>query len=109
MSAQPRLLELTLFVTDIDRSAAFWSALGFTVADCPPTMDVFVGDTVVQLFPANDKHPVSHVQLGFLVPDLDATTRSLVKAGFPCEPLRHRRITVRDPDGNTVHLAQPGG
>jgi catechol 2,3-dioxygenase-like lactoylglutathione lyase family enzyme len=107
--SQPRFLELTLFVSDVDRSAAFWRALGFQVEPCPPTMDVFVGDLTVQLFPSNAKQPTSRVQLGFQVPDLDATTRDLTEAGFPCEPLRYQRIMVNDPDGNTVHLGQLDG
>jgi catechol 2,3-dioxygenase-like lactoylglutathione lyase family enzyme len=107
--SQPRFLELTLFVSDLERSAAFWSALGFQVEPCPPTVDVFIGDLTVQLFPVNDRHPASRVQLGFQVPDLDAATRALVEAGFPCEPLRYQRIMVHDPDGNVVHLGQLGG
>ncbi|MFN8228338.1 MAG: VOC family protein [Mycobacterium sp.] len=106
----PSLLELTLFVADVDRSFAFYTALGvdlFLVEEPghPRHYDGALGNTAVQIYPADDR-PATTVQLGFRVPDIAAIAHRLDGVGVLYElPLRHR-LTTRDPDGNRVHLSQ---
>lgn len=70
------LLELTLFVRDVDDSAAFYRAVGITLFNDdhrgrPHVVDGHTGETgpVLQLFPAGNR-PITRVQLGFIVTDV---------------------------------------
>lgn len=107
---KPSLLELTLFVADVDRSFAFYSALGvdlFLVEEPPHPRhyDGALGNTAIQIYPAGD-HPVTTIQLGLRVPDIPHVAQLLDDISVVYElPLRHR-LTTRDPDGNRVHLSQ---
>ena len=79
----PSLLELTLFVADVDRSFAFYTALGvdlFLVEEPghPRHYDGALGNTAVQIYPADDR-PATTVQLGFRVPDIAAIAHSVRK------------------------------
>jgi catechol 2,3-dioxygenase-like lactoylglutathione lyase family enzyme len=83
------LLELTLFVDDLDTSVAFFRALGFDVERWPgaesTTADVTLGALdapLIQLFQANDTHPPSRVQLGFQVADVAVVAEALDASGF---------------------------
>ena len=63
------LLELTLFVSDLDRSIAFFSSLGLNVEAWPGAEDTTADVTlsspdapIIQLFKANDTTPPDAVR-----------------------------------------------
>ena len=107
----PSLLELTLFVRDVDISARFYRALGFTLFDVdepghPHHVDGGLGRHAgFQLFPAGSK-PVTRVQLGFHVADRATIAAELDRLNISYELPMIRRLTTRDPDCNRVHLTE---
>jgi lactoylglutathione lyase len=131
----PRLAEVSLIhtcyrITDIDRSVAFYRALGFEeVARMP------IGDEAINVFmnqPGDGDSPrleltynsgVEHYELGtgyghiaITAQDLDATLAGLAEQGI--EPERppytvrdggSRLAFVRDPDGYRIELIERAG
>ncbi|MGV0066279.1 VOC family protein [Mycobacterium colombiense] len=104
------LLELTLFVIDVDESAAFYRTIGIQLFDDdqpsrPHLVDGQIGKTgpVLQLFPAGNR-PVTRVQLGFVVTDVAAVAAELTRLGIEYEIPGVRRLRTTDPNGNRVHL-----
>ncbi|WP_369830836.1 VOC family protein [Mycobacterium sp. 1245852.3] len=104
------LLELTLFVTDVDESAAFYSAIGIPLFDDdqpgrPPLVDGLIGGSGAgfQLVPAGDRS-ITRVQLGFRVTDVAEVATALTRLGVGYEIPGVRRLRTTDPDGNRVHL-----
>ena len=103
------LLELTLFVSDVDESAVFYRAIGIALFDDdqpgrPHLVDGHVGEAcVLQLFPAADK-PITRVQLGFRVTDIATVSTELTRLGIGYETPGARRLRTTDPNGNRVHL-----
>lgn len=104
------LLELTLFVTDVDESAAFYRAMGITLFNDdhpgrPHLVDGQIGNTgtVLQLFPAGNR-PTTRVQLGFRVTDVATVAAELTSLGIEYEIPGARRLRTMDPNGNRVHL-----
>lgn len=103
-----RLLELTLFVADVDVSARFYEAVGLTLLrvdelGSPPHYEADLG---LQLFPAGESHCISDLQVGFVVDDLAASVRRLTLSGASWTCRFPNFVTTRDPDGNRVNLAQ---
>lgn len=110
MSAQS-LTYLTIFVSAPDKSAAFYRALGCDVfeSDEPEYtrhFDVAFGNTVIQLFPATDRHVPSHHQIGIRVARLDDAARALDDLGAGWNTPGPKRLSTRDPDGNVVHITE---
>jgi catechol 2,3-dioxygenase-like lactoylglutathione lyase family enzyme len=107
----PSLLELTLFVSDVDKSAEFYRALGLKLFDAAePGHPHMVGGGIghnagFQLFPAGST-PVTRVQLGLYVADLAIVTPELDRLNISYELPMTRRLTTKDPDGNRVHLTE---
>lgn len=104
------LLELSLFVGDVDTSAKFYRAIGvrlFPVDEPghPHHYDGAIGDTVVQLFPAGER-PVTRIQLGFRVTSLEEVREALHTIGTACQVPGPHRLQTRDPDGNRIHVSQ---
>lgn len=104
------LLELTLFVRDVDESAAFYRAIGISIfsddkPDRPRFGDGLIGKTgpVLQLFPAVNK-PITRAQLGFRVTDVATVAAELTRLGVGYEIPGARRLRTKDPDGNRVHV-----
>lgn len=104
------LLELTLFVADVDESATFYRAIGMTLFNDdqpgrPHIVDGHIGETgaVLQHFPAGAK-PIAKVQLGFRVTDIASVAVELARLGVAYEIPGVRRLRTTDPDGNRVHL-----
>lgn len=104
------LLELTLFVRNVDESANFYRAIGITLFDDdqpgrPHFSDGQIGKTgpVLQLFPAGDR-PATRVQLGFRVTDIASAAVGLTRLGVAHEIPGVRRLRTTDPNGNRVHL-----
>lgn len=103
-------LEVTLFVADVARSTAFYDAIGLGMFehhldDVPYHADGGAGVTAFQLIPAG-VNPVSRVQLGFRVKDIEALAEKLTALGVGVEIPGPRRLTTRDPDGNRVHFSE---
>jgi lactoylglutathione lyase len=114
-------------ITDIDRSVAFYAALGFVEVRRTPIRDeainVFLnqpGDGDEPRLELTYNHGVDHYELGTAyghiaigVADLDATLASLAAQGITPErePYRVRegggRICfIRDPDGYRIELIE---
>lgn len=106
------LVELTIFVTDLDVSANFYRALGLDLFENNEPgytrhYDVGLGEeTMMQLFPASEKHGASHVQLGFHVDDLAAVASQLDQRGNAWECSNPNWINTFDPDGNRIHVRE---
>lgn len=104
------LLELTLLVSDVDESAAFYRAIGITLFNDdqpgrPHLADGHVGETgtVLQLFPAGNK-AITRVQLGFRVTNIAAVAAELMRLDIEYETPGVRRLRTMDANGNRVHL-----
>lgn len=112
------LNQVTLPVTDFDRSVAFYRNMGFTlIVHSPPRYARFEcpdGDTTFSLHRVD--HPAANtgVVVYFECPDLDAKVNDLVAAGFEFTRLpaderwlwREARLT--DPSGNAICLFRAG-
>ncbi|KRQ73308.1 hypothetical protein AOT83_01185 [Mycobacteroides sp. H001] len=109
MTEAHSLLEVTLFVSDPNRSAEFYRALGITLFEncepgCPTHYDGGVGEVVLQLWPSLER-PISKVQLGLRATDIGAVSLALDGLGIGYELPGPRRLRAFDPDGNRVHLS----
>lgn len=97
---------LTVGVTDLARSTAFWTGLGMRAVEQNPEVTVLElrGGTHLVLYPA-EVAPVAGTEVGFdlMVEDLAATHAAWDAAGLAPSPISHGRIhdwfTVADPDG----------
>ncbi len=108
MTASVDLLELTLFVTDVDAAALFYEAVGVALfcVDEPGHPRHYDGELGLQLWPASDRYPVSSVQLGFVVNDLPAVVVRLDAIGAPWACRLPNCVSTRDPEGNRINLRQ---
>ncbi len=122
-----RMLHLGLRVTDLDRSLAFYMALGYTelgrVPDTPfgsLTMLQLPDDPFVSLElvhdparPVTDASAVNHLVVQ--TDNLDATIADLAARGVPAEPPTEpgpglQTAWLTDPDGDRIELVQwPAG
>lgn len=106
------LVELTIFVTDLDASANFYGALGLDVFENNEPgytrhFDVGLGEkTMMQLFPASETHAASHVQLGFHVHDVATVATQLDQHGYAWDCGNPNWINTLDPDGNRIHVRE---
>ena len=97
---------LTVPVTDLARSTAFWTGLGMRSVEQNPQVTVLElrGGTHLVLHPA-EVAPVAGTEVGFdlMVEDLVATHAAWTTAGLAPSAIGHGRIhdwfTVADPDG----------
>lgn len=118
-----RMLHLGLRVSDLERSLAFYTALGFTqLGSFPETQfgsltmlklpdDPFVSLELVHdpARPVTDTGAVNHLVVQ--VDDLDATIADLAAKGVPAEPPADlapgmRTSWLTDPDGYKIELVQ---
>jgi catechol 2,3-dioxygenase-like lactoylglutathione lyase family enzyme len=105
------LLEVTLFVRDVDASAAFYRALGvglFSVTGEPRSPYYYegsVGDVAVQIYPAG-AGPITRVQLAFRGTSIDEVEKRLEAQGTPYESPVPKTLSTYDPDGNRVHMSE---
>jgi lactoylglutathione lyase len=118
-----RMLHLGLRVSDLERSLAFYTALGFTrLGSVPETQfgsltmlklpdDPFVSLELVHdpARPVTDTGAVNHLVVQ--VDDLDATIADLAAKGVPAEPPADlapgmRTSWLTDPDGYKIELVQ---
>lgn len=118
-----RMLHLGLRVTDLDRSVAFYSALGYAKVGSVPETD-FGSLTMLQLpddpfvslelvhdpaRPVVDTSAVNHLVVQ--VDDLDAAIADLAAKGVAAEPAADlgaglRTSWLTDPDGYRIELVQ---
>jgi catechol 2,3-dioxygenase-like lactoylglutathione lyase family enzyme len=113
-----RFNHVTIIVTDLERSKAFYGALGLTqLVDAPPRYARFTfpdGDATLSLEVTADARAVAPplAQLFFECPDVDATVAELKSRGltFAREPedmfYGWREARLSDPDGHDVRLYQ---
>lgn len=118
-----RMLHLGLRVSDLERSLAFYTALGFTQLGSVPetqfgslTMLKLPDDPFVSLElvhdparPVTDTGAVNHLVVQ--VDDLDAAIADLAAKGVPAEPPADlapgmRTSWLTDPDGYKIELVQ---
>jgi len=123
------LLHTCYRITDIDRSVAFYSALGFEETGRMPIRDeatnVFMnipGDGDEPRLELTFNHDVDSYELGtgyghiaIAVPDLDARLAELAEQGIEPEKPPYtvseggsRLCFVRDPDGYRIELLERG-
>lgn len=106
MNTEPELLTVTLFVSDVPASVAFYSALGITFDS---DLHGGVGPVVIGLHPSSERWPTTRTALSLTVPSLGAVTAAFGALGVPWEPvegLSGKVIAASDPDGNRVLIAQ---
>jgi catechol 2,3-dioxygenase-like lactoylglutathione lyase family enzyme len=97
---------VTVPVTDLARSTAFWTGLGMRAVEQNPAVTVLElrGGTHLVLHPA-EVAPIPGSEVGFdlMVEDLVATHAAWTTAGLAPSAIGHGRIhdwfTVADPDG----------
>ena len=111
-----RFNHVTLDVADLERSKAFYSALGLIqIVDSPPRYARFVlpqGDATlsVEVMGGRPGRPADRAQLFFECDALDETVAALKRRGvvFEQEPTDMfylwREARLRDPDGHELRL-----
>ena len=111
MKSRAPLLAVTLFVSDLDRSTAFFAALGFHCEPCPEdwgrAVEVVVGGIdapLIELFTANDTCPISRCQLVFQVSDVVPVATALTANRVDWDCRGSNSLETRDPDGNRVFV-----
>jgi len=96
-----------LTVSDVDRAAAFWRAIGMREVERNPHVAVLElrGGTHLVLVPGAPSESAD-APFDLMVEDLDATHADWERQGFDVTPIEQGRIhaafVVRDPDGNAV-------
>ena len=116
------LANLAVKVSDLDSACAFYEASGAEVRDRMTwnngeRADVYLGPVMITLFTrAIYEDAVDLPAEGFLHPalfvdDLDTELEAITRRGIPVGEIEvaaglFRRVTVSDPDGNTIQLAE---
>ena len=112
------LNQVTLHVTDFDRSVAFYRDMGFElIVLAPPHYARFEcpdGDSTFSLHTVDHPFSESGVVVYFECADLDARVQRLIDAGFEFtqlptdEPWLWREARLTDPSGNVLCLYWAG-
>jgi hypothetical protein len=96
-----------LRVDDLDAAVAFWEAAGLPVERWDEGRYAFVGQP--EVVHVVEEQPAGHGACYLLVDDL-GPWRGAWSAGEPVDqPWGLRELTVQDPAGNTIRVAQPLG
>ena len=113
-----RLNHVTLAVSDVEASAAFYSRLGLRqIVASYPDYARFVapdGDTTLSLQRVQQAPPPRSASIHFEVDDVDAAVAALEDAGVaflqqPVDgPYLWREAVLTDPDGNRVFIYRAG-
>ncbi|MEM9007379.1 MAG: VOC family protein [Cyanobacteria bacterium P01_F01_bin.86] len=116
MYNHPTLSLMVIRVSDIDRSAAFYSALGLTFkreqhGSGPEHFSTWMGETVFELYPASERFPITTSRIGFKVVSIAAVLEVWRQSGCkvisePKETPWGLRTVVADPDGHRIELTQ---
>jgi len=102
---------------DYPRARAFWTGLGFRVAEeggDPPRFGIFKRDAAtvfVDAWHGGDPEPHRGWRVYFHTPDVDALATAFRAAGAEVAGPRDtvygmREVTLRDPDGNLLCFGQ---
>lgn len=109
---------VTLAVSDLARSLAFYESLGFRVRDANDsfaTLHAGTGWLNLQLDPAHAPVPRIWGRVIFFVDDVDAMHSRAVRAGHSPDgvpvdaPWGERYFHIGDPDGHELSFARPIG
>ena len=103
-------------VSDVDYSSRFYAALGLEFqheqhGSGPIHYSTDLGGTILELYPATEKFPVTSVRLGFEVSSVDELLNGLsdfrhdVVSAPRNTPWGYRCVIV-DPDGHRIELSQ---
>jgi len=113
-----RLNHVTLAVTDVEVSAAFYSRLGLRqIVASYPDYARFVapdGDTTLSLQRVDDVPQARSASIHFEVDDVDAAVAALESLGVSFlrdpvdEPYLWREAVLADPDGNRIFIYNAG-
>ncbi|HEY4258933.1 MAG TPA: VOC family protein [Schlesneria sp.] len=116
MPEQPSLSLVVIRVSDITRSAEAYSVLGMTFqqeqhGNGPVHCSGAVGGTILELYPATERSPVTSCRLGFAVACVDDVIAKWRESGGeinvePTDSPSGRRAVVTDPDGHKIELTQ---
>ena len=116
MAGHPTLSLIVIRVSNIDRSAEFYSKLGLSFEreshnGGPEHLACTLGGTVLELYPATDKHSPTQARLGFVVASVEDVIQNCRNdhveiVSEPRESPWGLRAVVADPDGNRVELTQ---
>lgn len=116
MPIHPSLSLIVLRVADIESAVEFYSAIGLTFererhGAGPQHFSTVLGDTVLELYPASERFPVSTMHIGFAVASIETVLASLriLSAKIITEPKQTQwglRAVVADADGHRVELIQ---
>ena len=107
-------LQTIVYVTDMERSIAFYESLGFSVAyRGGPVWTAFQGSDGVLALHLVDSEP-GRVELSLVADDpLEAVIEQLTDAGIESTAIEEqpfgRSIVVRDPDGLAIQINEHAG
>jgi catechol 2,3-dioxygenase-like lactoylglutathione lyase family enzyme len=108
------LLQIVLFVGDIDSTARFYRAVGVALSRVDtqsPTAfaEGGVNQTAVTLWPSGERD-VTRVNLGFRVDSVTDVAAALdgLNVEYELVEPRPHLLRTQDPDGNQVHLVDVG-
>jgi catechol 2,3-dioxygenase-like lactoylglutathione lyase family enzyme len=112
------LNHITLTVSDVERSARFYTQLGLTliVADYPGYARLLApqGDTTLSLHRVEGAWPEPSASIHFEVDDVDHAVEQLEQTGFSfaCDPVDQpylwREAVLLDPDGHRIFIYRAG-
>ena len=108
---------LVLRVADIDRSAAFYATLGLKFkreqhGKGPEHLSAVAGETLLEIYPAEDGVTTTAVRLGFSVAAIRPLIDAMVSTGGELFSSAKQttwglRAVVVDPDGHKIELLEP--
>ncbi len=114
---QSVLLNLVVLRTvDLNRASTFYSAVGLQFTEeqhgsGPKHLSAFIGDVILELYPALEGRDRSDIRIGFRVNDVRAACAiALINGGTlisePKEGSWGLRCVIADPDGHRIELTQ---
>lgn len=111
----PPLTSLILYVSDLDESLRFYTALGLDFLEddrCEESPRRFSalleGDAVLELRTCGDGPP-TRTRLGFALPDPSSVGERVGALRYSVINRPGMLVTARDPDGNAVELTLASG
>ena len=115
MYETPIISLVVLRVSNIERAAEFYAAIGLTFqreqhGTGPEHFSTWVGNTVFELYPASEHFPLTPSRIGFTVTAIETV---LAKWQQHCKVLSEPKVSpygiravVADPDGHRIELTQ---
>ncbi len=107
---------IVIRVIDLEASVRFYSRLGLDFTEeqhgtGPIHFSAFVGETLIELYPASPSKITDGLRLGFMVSDLNDILPQLTSLGgklisAPTQSPWGYRAVISDLDGHTLELTQ---